>query len=108
MVKRPRSPARRILSWAWIQNDRFGFLYDINNEVSNHSPALLTFDELRQKSSFLATDLETCPAPLPMMASGGDHSNRPSGGSPRHDGHQPSFRRARMDASSSQTSPSVR
>jgi hypothetical protein len=37
-------------------------------------------------SCFLAADLEAPPVPLPVMASGGDHSKDPWGGSPRDHG----------------------
>jgi hypothetical protein len=36
----------------------------------------------------LTTDIEARPAPLLMMASGGDHDKRPWSGGPNHDGHQ--------------------
>jgi hypothetical protein len=37
---------------------------------------------------FLTTDLAVCPAPLPMMASGGECSKCTwGGGGPSHDGH---------------------
>jgi hypothetical protein len=38
--------------------------------------ARLIFGELGRKSPFLTTDLESCPASLPMMASRGDHGER--------------------------------
>jgi hypothetical protein len=37
--------------------------------------ALFIFGELGRKSPFLATDHEACPAPVPMMASGGTMAN---------------------------------
>jgi hypothetical protein len=70
--------------------------------------ALLIFSELGHKLPFLAADLEACPTPLPMMASGGDHNKRPCGGSPHCGCCQPSSHRARTDASSSRASPLVR
>jgi hypothetical protein len=69
--------------------------------------ALLIFINLGQESPFLTTDLEACPAPLPMVASGGDHDKRYYSGSPRHNCHQLSSRRARTHASSPRALPSV-
>jgi hypothetical protein len=61
-----------------------------------------------QKLPFLTADLETLSTPLPVLASEGDHDKHPCGGSPHHDGRQPSSHRAWMNASYSQASPSVR
>jgi hypothetical protein len=52
----------------------------------------------------LATDLEAFPAPLPMMASGGERGKHPQGGGHSHDGHQPPSHRARMDVATGSTS----
>jgi hypothetical protein len=49
----------------------------------------LIFSELGWKSPFLGTDLEACPTPSPMMASGGDHGERSNGGSPHCDRRHP-------------------
>jgi hypothetical protein len=85
-------------------NGHFSFLCDINGEVPNCSPCYFN----PQKSPFLTADLEARPAPLPVMASGGDHDKHPCGGSPCHDGRQLLSHRAWIDASSSQASPWVR
>jgi hypothetical protein len=70
--------------------------------------ALSIFSELEHKSPFLAIDLEARPAPLPMMASWGDHDKRPCSGNPNDNNRWPSSCRARTGASSSRASPSVR
>jgi hypothetical protein len=57
--------------------------------VSNPSPCCFNLQRVRTETPFLATDFEACSAPLPVMASGGDHDKRPWGGGPRHDGCQP-------------------
>jgi hypothetical protein len=69
---------------------------------------LLIFSKLGYKSPFLTIDLEGHPTRLLVMASGGDHGERACGGSPHLDRCQPPSHRARMDASSSQASPSAR
>jgi hypothetical protein len=47
--------------------------------------ALLIFSELGQTLPSLSTDTGAHPAPLPVMASGGDRGKHPYGGSTRHD-----------------------
>jgi hypothetical protein len=70
--------------------------------------AILIFSEFGQKSPFLTADLDARPAPLPAMASGGDHIMHPFGGSLHPNGHQPPSYRARIDASSSRALPLTR
>jgi hypothetical protein len=49
--------------------------------------ALLIFGELEWKSPFLTTDLQACPASLPVMASEGDRGEHSCDGSPRFNHH---------------------
>jgi hypothetical protein len=70
--------------------------------------ALLIFSELGQKLPFLTIDLKGRHAPLPVMASGGDHGERACGGSPHRNHRQPLSCQGRMNASSSRASPSAR
>jgi hypothetical protein len=59
----------RTQSWAWVSNGRFGFHYGLNSggEVLNSSPCYSNLQQTRTEIPFLATGLETHPAPLPMM-----------------------------------------
>jgi hypothetical protein len=44
--------------------------------------AISVSNELEKISPFLTADLEACPAPLPVMASGGDNNKHPWEGTP--------------------------
>jgi hypothetical protein len=76
--------------------------------VRNSSPGDFSLQCAGNKTHFLATDIETRPALLPVMASGGDRGKHPWGGDPSHDGHQPSSHRARIDPAPRRASSSAR
>jgi hypothetical protein len=92
-----------------IYRSIWAVLQHFEKPVHAHSMhlALSISGELGQKSPFLTADLEARSAPLPVMASEGDHDKHPCGGSPCHNGRQPSSHRARTEASSSRASSSV-
>jgi hypothetical protein len=71
-------------------------------------PLWHNLQRVRKETPFLVADLEVCPAPLPVMASGGDRGKRPRGGGSSHDGRQPPSCRARMDAAPGQASSLAR
>jgi hypothetical protein len=76
--------------------------------VSDPLPCYFNIQRVGAKMPFLAADLEACPAPSTMMASGGDNGKHPWGGAPGHDGHQSPSHRVRMDVATDWASLSTR
>jgi hypothetical protein len=78
MAKKPRHTVRRALSQAWVLNGHFSF--PLRYKQRGVKLLTLLFGEFGWKSPFLGTNLEACPVPLPVIASGESMANVPATG----------------------------